>query len=95
MLLLADWQGTEKLLPFFRRDFEHRKSYQSPSGVEGSEFHEEFTFGVPTHFKNDGSLLYLLSHAISPPSVESVCQWLLKLEKGRYSNNIHGWFSVE
>ncbi|KAG6482273.1 hypothetical protein ZIOFF_058904 [Zingiber officinale] len=56
----------------------------------GSEFHEEFAFGVPTHFKNDGSLLYLLSHAISPPSVESVCQWLLELEKRRYSNNTYG-----
>ncbi|XP_074555935.1 DNA polymerase zeta catalytic subunit [Curcuma longa] len=88
--MIADLQGTDNLLPFFRRDFEHRKSYQSPSGVEGSEFHEELTFGVPTHFKNDGSFLYLLSHAISPPSIESVCQWLLELENGRYSNNTHG-----
>ncbi|XP_042428340.1 DNA polymerase zeta catalytic subunit-like isoform X2 [Zingiber officinale] len=90
LLAIDSCSMIEKLLPFFRRDFEHRKSYQSPSGVEGSEFHEEFAFGVPTHFKNDGSLLYLLSHAISPPSVESVCQWLLELEKRRYSNNTYG-----
>lgn len=32
--------------------------------------------GVPTHFQNDGSALYLLTHALSPPSAGAVGHWL-------------------
>lgn len=32
--------------------------------------------GVPTHFQNDGSALYLLTHALSPPSAGTVGHWL-------------------
>lgn len=34
--------------------------------------------GVPTYFQNDGSYLYMLTPAISPPSTDGVKRWLLQ-----------------
>ncbi|RVX18707.1 DNA polymerase zeta catalytic subunit [Vitis vinifera] len=33
--------------------------------------------GVPTHYQNDGSFLYLLTPVFSPPSADCVHRWLL------------------
>ncbi|WOL11972.1 DNA polymerase zeta catalytic subunit isoform X2 [Canna indica] len=85
-----DLRGMNDLLPFFGRDFEQRKSYKCPDDVESCELFQESTLGIPIHFQNDGSVLYLLSHATSPPSLDSVCQWLLDIEQGGCSNNITG-----
>lgn len=37
---------------------------------------QEVVIGVPTHYLNDGSCLYLLTPAISPPSVDTIKNWL-------------------
>ncbi|KAF9605350.1 hypothetical protein IFM89_016485 [Coptis chinensis] len=37
----------------------------------------EAVVGIPTHYQNDGSLLYLLTTVYSPPSVDSISEWLL------------------
>ncbi|XP_010553733.1 PREDICTED: DNA polymerase zeta catalytic subunit isoform X2 [Tarenaya hassleriana] len=37
---------------------------------------QEASLGVPSHYLNDGSCLYLLTPALSPPSVKSVSQWI-------------------
>ncbi|XP_021772931.1 DNA polymerase zeta catalytic subunit-like [Chenopodium quinoa] len=42
-----------------------------------------FGIGVPTHYYNDGSYAYLLTPAVSPPSVDSVFNWLALEEKER------------
>jgi DNA polymerase zeta len=39
---------------------------------------QQTALGVPTHFKNDGSVLYLLTQVFSPPSPASVSQWLVQ-----------------
>lgn len=39
---------------------------------------QEPVLGVPTHYQNDGSFLYLLTSALFPPSLECVHQWILQ-----------------
>ncbi|KAI3848221.1 hypothetical protein MKX03_003499 [Papaver bracteatum] len=39
-------------------------------------FRKETVTGVPTLYQNDGSVLYLLTTVFSPPSVDSVQNWL-------------------
>ncbi|KAL6657151.1 hypothetical protein ACP70R_004931 [Stipagrostis hirtigluma subsp. patula] len=51
------------------------KKNESIQYMEGSEF-AGGVLGVPTHFQNDGSALYLMTHALSPPSAVAVGQWL-------------------
>lgn len=48
---------------------------------------QKTALGVPTHFKNDGSVLYLLTRAFSPPSPESVSQWLVQEGKQNIKND--------
>ncbi|XP_058083823.1 DNA polymerase zeta catalytic subunit isoform X2 [Magnolia sinica] len=68
--------------PFFAnicqegKDFCH-ESYRSR---EIPNFHTENVLGIPTHYQNDGSFLFLLTPAFSPPSSNVVRQWLLQLE---------------
>lgn len=58
--------------PFFVGNF------QEDNGLHKNEScsHREVVIGVPTHYLNDGSCLYLLTPAISPPSVDTIKNWL-------------------
>ncbi|KAL6896569.1 hypothetical protein ACP4OV_007141 [Aristida adscensionis] len=62
-------------LPFFNHNTEENNQNESIQYMESSEF-AGGVLGVPTHFQNDGSVLYLLTHALSPPSAVAVGQWL-------------------
>lgn len=83
------------LLPFFRRDFELKKSYQSSHDMGSHGNFQESALGIPTHFQNDGSVLYLLTPETSPPSVDSVYQWLLQVEQQRCSNYATGMRTIQ
>ncbi|CAN6226497.1 unnamed protein product [Urochloa humidicola] len=67
--------GLADLLPFFNQNIEENKQNELFQHMESSEF-AGGVLGVPTHFQNDGSALYLLTHALSPPSAVAVGQWL-------------------
>ncbi|VAH26719.1 unnamed protein product [Triticum turgidum subsp. durum] len=67
--------GSVDPLPFFNQTAEENKENGSFQYMGSSEFTSD-TLGVPTHFQNDGSVLYLLTHAFSPPSAAAVGQWL-------------------
>jgi DNA polymerase zeta len=67
--------GSVDPLPFFDQTAEENKENGSFQYMGSNEFPHD-TLGVPTHFQNDGSVLYLLTHAFSPPSAISVRQWL-------------------
>uniref|UniRef100_A0A0E0EFX5 DNA polymerase zeta catalytic subunit n=1 Tax=Oryza meridionalis TaxID=40149 RepID=A0A0E0EFX5_9ORYZ len=64
--------GFADIPPFFNQSAEENKQNESFQHM-GSSWD---TLGVPTHFQNDGSALYLLTHAFSPPSTVAVGQWL-------------------
>ncbi|XP_072974935.1 DNA polymerase zeta catalytic subunit isoform X1 [Typha angustifolia] len=74
-------QGLNDPLPFFSRSFEMKKRYESFQHV-GNLNSQESALGILTHFQNDGSILYVLTHAISPPTLESVQEWLLQDLRG-------------
>ncbi|KAF0907731.1 hypothetical protein E2562_020477 [Oryza meyeriana var. granulata] len=67
--------GFVDIPPFFNQNAEENKQNGSFQHMESSEFSWD-TLGVPTHFQNDGSALYLLTHAFLPPSAVAVDQWL-------------------
>ncbi|KAJ4753536.1 DNA polymerase [Rhynchospora pubera] len=69
--------GLNNLVPFFDLEPE-RKEENKCSGVEKHHEAQQIALGVPTHFQNDGSILYLLTQAFSPPSSDSVSQWLVQ-----------------
>ena len=50
----------------------------SSKGSWGHDHCQEPVLGVPTHYQNDGSFLYLLTPALVPPSLECVHQWILQ-----------------
>ena len=54
---------------------EENKQNESFQHMESNDFTGD-VLGVPTHFQNDGSALYLLTHALSPPSAGAVSHWL-------------------
>ncbi|KAI5008760.1 hypothetical protein ZWY2020_009808 [Hordeum vulgare] len=67
--------GSVDPLPFFNQTAEENKENGSFQYMGSSELTPD-TLGIPTHFQNDGSVLYLLTHAFSPPSAAAVGQWL-------------------
>ncbi|XP_059648523.1 DNA polymerase zeta catalytic subunit isoform X2 [Cornus florida] len=74
---------TDELLPFFWGDSLEEKEIQGNSCTDNdSDHHQETVVGVPTHCQNDGSYLYILTSALSPPSVESVRRWLMQYDAG-------------
>ncbi|KAM3371790.1 hypothetical protein ACQJBY_018940 [Aegilops geniculata] len=81
--------GSVEPLPFFNQTAEENKENGSFQYMGSSEFTPD-TLGVPTHFQNDGSVLYLLTHAFSPPSAAAVGQWL---PQHTYSNSVSGYFN--
>lgn len=70
-------RSADDCLPFFVRNCleQELQGVSSPGKCENVDNHET-TMGVPVHFQNDGSCLYMLTPAVSPPSRESVDRWL-------------------
>jgi DNA polymerase zeta len=60
-------EGNSNDIPFF--PLEDNKE-------EKKHFFQGTSLGIPLHHLNDGSNLYLLTPAFSPPSVDSVLQWI-------------------
>ncbi|KAJ3699935.1 hypothetical protein LUZ61_003640 [Rhynchospora tenuis] len=69
--------GLNNLVPFFDLEPESKEENEC-SGEEKHHEAQQIVLGVPTHFQNDGSILYLLTKAFSPPSPDSVSQWLVE-----------------
>ncbi|CAN6575672.1 unnamed protein product [Malus baccata var. baccata] len=78
---LYDGRATDDYFPFFVGDFPDEKEIQNKCVRSESSSHEESVMGVPTHYQTDGSFLYLLTPATSPPSAEKVNRWLSSDEK--------------
>lgn len=60
---------------------ELQRNYMSRST---SNSKQEASVGIPIQYLNDGSCLYMLTPALSPPSVDCVCRWLLHNNEGIY-----------
>ncbi|CAN8238640.1 unnamed protein product [Cochlearia groenlandica] len=54
---------------------------------EKKHFFQGASLGIPLHHLNDGSNLYLLTPACSPPPLDSVSQWISD-DKGNVASNI-------
>ncbi|CAN6543923.1 unnamed protein product [Malus baccata var. baccata] len=74
-------RATDDYFPFFVGDFPDETEIQNKCVRSESSSHEESVMGVPTHYQTDGSYLYLLTPATSPPSAEKVNRWLSSDEK--------------
>ncbi|KAE8658019.1 DNA polymerase zeta catalytic subunit [Hibiscus syriacus] len=72
----------DEILPFFSQDREEDKENQNNFVGNNSCKSQEAALGVPTHYQNDGSLLYQLTPVFSPPSVDSVYGWMSCVDKG-------------
>ncbi|XP_038703838.1 DNA polymerase zeta catalytic subunit isoform X2 [Tripterygium wilfordii] len=68
--------SSDEFLPFFARDDWDEEVWNKCEN-RYSNICQEALMGVPTHYQNDGSLLYLLTPVILPPSVDRVCRWLM------------------
>ncbi|CAI9102204.1 OLC1v1000436C1 [Oldenlandia corymbosa var. corymbosa] len=66
----------DDVLPFFMKENLEDTELQNISGVAEHSSRQEKFFGVPVHYHNDGSYLYMLTPARSPPSEEHVERWL-------------------
>ncbi|KAK1292647.1 DNA polymerase delta catalytic subunit [Acorus calamus] len=89
-------QHIDDLHPFFVNKFKKEERVDAYQTKETHFTPRKIVQGVPTHFQNDGSLLYLLTPALAPPSLECVNQWLrnseqnsLGLNKGISSDCFH------
>lgn len=71
----------DDILPFFlygdKKDLFEDYGSSSPKAV----------MGVPIHYRNDGSFTYMLTPVCSPPSADSVCQWLSSEQRGDNQNS--------
>ncbi|XP_047961033.1 DNA polymerase zeta catalytic subunit isoform X1 [Salvia hispanica] len=66
------------LQPFFERNFLEDEQLPCVSPRKsGLVDNHEAVMGVPVLYQNDGSYLYMLTPAMSPPSRQSVDRWLL------------------
>ncbi|KAL1216430.1 DNA polymerase zeta catalytic subunit [Cardamine amara subsp. amara] len=74
-------EGNSKEIPFFSlEDIEVNED-------EKKHFFQGASLGIPLHHLNDGSNLYLLTPAFSPPHVDSVSQWISN-DKGPGDSNV-------
>ncbi|XP_021623348.1 DNA polymerase zeta catalytic subunit isoform X8 [Manihot esculenta] len=81
----------DELLPFFEGDFQEEKVVQHESFPNvDPNIAQESALGVPTHYQNDGSVLYLLTPVYSPPSVDCVYRWLTCNHEGS-SGETNAW----
>uniref|UniRef100_A0A1J3GRC6 DNA polymerase n=1 Tax=Noccaea caerulescens TaxID=107243 RepID=A0A1J3GRC6_NOCCA len=63
-------EGNSKEIPFFSL------GDTDVNEDEKNNFFQGASLGIPLHHLNDGSNLYLLTPALSPPNVDSVSQWI-------------------
>lgn len=81
-------RALDEIPPFFVQGFREDKEVQTDGITDGgSNYNKEAHMGVPTHYQNDGSCLYLLTPVISPPSADIVNDWLRCSEKGTSGKN--------
>ena len=83
LLFVFAFQGRalDNILPYFERDCPIEKEFQNKWQKNSNcKSHQEDIMGVPTQYLNDGSCLYMLAPAFSPPSVDCVNRWLLRDE---------------
>ena len=85
--------GLADLLPFFNQNIEENRQNELFQHMESNEF-AGGALGVPTHFQNDGSALYLLTHALSPPSAVAVGQWLSQQSCSSISTGIQDFLHI-
>ncbi|XP_074312247.1 DNA polymerase zeta catalytic subunit isoform X2 [Silene latifolia] len=76
-------KSSEHVLPFFADSREDLSEKMHDS----ADFLQNTTLGIPTQYRNDGSFAYLLTRAISPPSVGSVINWLTHKDKEKVLKN--------
>ncbi|CAF2062420.1 unnamed protein product [Brassica oleracea var. botrytis] len=62
------YEGNSKEIPFF--------SKEDPEVNEKKHLSQGASLGIPLHHLNDGSSLYLLTPAFSPPPLDSVSLWI-------------------
>lgn len=76
-------QGTipDEFIPFFGWDCKEEKKVRNKHYTD-LNYRQEAVLGVPTHYQNDGSFLYLLTPVFSPPSAGCVQRWLLQDDTG-------------
>ncbi|KAG2322148.1 hypothetical protein Bca52824_015361 [Brassica carinata] len=73
------YEGNSKEIPFF--------SKEDTEVNEKKHLFQGASLGIPLHHLNDGSSLYLLTPAFSPPPFDSVSQWISN-NKGPGDSNI-------
>ncbi|XP_018446149.1 DNA polymerase zeta catalytic subunit isoform X4 [Raphanus sativus] len=73
------YEGSSKEIPFFPKE--------DTEVNEKKHFSQGASLGIPLHHLNDGSSLYLLTPAFSPPPLDSVSQWISN-NKGPGDSNI-------
>ncbi|KAK6915579.1 DNA-directed DNA polymerase, family B, multifunctional domain [Dillenia turbinata] len=74
----AQSKSADEVLPFFVSDcLEEEVARNNLCRKNDVIMHEEAAIGVPIHFQNDGTFLYLLTPVLSPPSADHVAKWLL------------------
>ncbi|ONI04488.1 hypothetical protein PRUPE_6G324000 [Prunus persica] len=87
---VADWNyGESKNASSLYDDCQDEREIQNKCVRSESSSHQESVMGVPIHYQTDGSYLYLLTPATTPPSAKNVCRWLSSDEKGS-SRNLTG-----
>ncbi|XP_055816734.1 DNA polymerase zeta catalytic subunit [Solanum dulcamara] len=70
-------RGLDKCPPFFEGNFLVGEKISSANCGTSNYVHcQDNLLGVPVHYKNDGSYLYMLTPVYSPPRSESVRRWL-------------------
>ncbi|KAK8698089.1 hypothetical protein V6N13_114220 [Hibiscus sabdariffa] len=74
-------RAMDEILPFFSQEREEKESQNNIVGNNNCKS-QKAALGVPTHYQNDGSFLYQLTPVFSPPSVDSVYEWLSCVDKG-------------
>ncbi|KAL7205227.1 hypothetical protein ACSBR2_018208 [Camellia fascicularis] len=75
----------DEVLPFFGGDcLKDADIHKIPRNNDLN--HHQGDMGVPTHYQNDGSYLYMLTPVFSPPSADSVSRWILQNDPGKNPN---------
>ncbi|KAM7473799.1 hypothetical protein LguiB_021042 [Lonicera macranthoides] len=68
----------DECLPFFEGECQERNEVESIRYRSSDlNYRRQVIMGVRTHYQNDGSYLYMLTPAFSPPSANTVHKWLL------------------
>ncbi|KAL6964779.1 DNA-directed DNA polymerase [Sarracenia purpurea var. burkii] len=79
-------EHVDELLPFFEGECSKVVHARKKSSRNNESDNHQRVMGVPTHYQNDGSHLYMLTPVFSPPSADSVSRWLLHDYSGKNSN---------